>query len=219
MRSVFRLDCELDIVFTSTRAGVSVVNNDLIRLREAELRIKNINKAFEVLQKAGFKTEERSKMTEQKTEQKTAAKPSEFRMKPSCFFAGALALLLFSGVVFLNDFVDQKIAASKEQDFSALEEQIADLKQSKEKLLDEKNRLHKAEDDLKKKVSELKTELQMKAARQELDAYIDAAMRRGPDRPQPTPQQFIPADPTGLREEFRRYNERYQPQLIQQPPY
>lgn len=61
------------------------------------------------------------------------------------------------------------------------------------------------------------------AARQELDAHIDAAMRRamqrGPDRPQATPQQFMPTAPSSLREEFRRYNERYQPQLIQQPPY
>jgi len=42
--------------------------NDPIRLREAELRIKNINRAFEALQKAGFRTEKPSGKGRQKTE-------------------------------------------------------------------------------------------------------------------------------------------------------
>jgi curved DNA-binding protein CbpA len=42
--------------------------NDPIRLREAELRIKNINRAFEALQKAGFRTEKPSGKGGQKTE-------------------------------------------------------------------------------------------------------------------------------------------------------
>jgi curved DNA-binding protein CbpA len=42
--------------------------NDPIRLREAELRIKNINRAFEALQKADFRTENSSGKGGQKTE-------------------------------------------------------------------------------------------------------------------------------------------------------
>jgi curved DNA-binding protein CbpA len=42
--------------------------NDPIRLREAELRIKNINRAFETLQRAGFRTEKPSGKGGQKTE-------------------------------------------------------------------------------------------------------------------------------------------------------
>jgi hypothetical protein len=42
--------------------------NDPIRLREAELRIKNINRAFEALQKAGFRTEKPSGKGGQKAE-------------------------------------------------------------------------------------------------------------------------------------------------------
>ena len=58
--------------------------NDPMRLREAGVRIKSINRAFEVLQKAGFKTEKPSANAKQKTEQKTAGtrKPKSRNTQP-----------------------------------------------------------------------------------------------------------------------------------------
>jgi hypothetical protein len=155
--------------------------NDPIRLREAELRIKNINRAFEALQKAGFRTEKPSGKggqkaekpkgrsqskspeppevpkdgrSEQKAQKQPDGKPVKGHMEKQRW---PIELLVGAMVLFLTGFLLGRSLDSGDQNLRQVGEggQGVDVLEQQEEINDDRNKLAKENTAMHEKIVNL----------------------------------------------------------------